>query len=229
MRDEQGTKLVEVLVGVATLVIVCAALTPMVLQLSDDERPVRAREGAEALGRAILAFHADTGHWPVSDDGDLADEGEVSRLVGLPRARLGGFPLPRGDGVTPGSDDWAGSGAGGAAAALEDFLILNRDADTDPLYPPPDPAPAARGWRGPYLDAVPLDPWGRPFLVNVRYLDGARVAGVAGVEAERRAVFVISAGANGRFETPFGGAPPADAAVGGDDVAWLLEARRTAR
>jgi hypothetical protein len=59
------------------------------------------------------------------------------------------------------------------------------------------------GWNGPYVSGeIKGDPWGRQFLVNSRWLDGASSAADAQGRI-RRAVFVVSAGADGVVDTPF--------------------------
>ncbi len=60
-------------------------------------------------------------------------------------------------------------------------------------------------WKGPYLDAVPIDPWGRSYLVNLRAIrSGDRL-------------WVISAGPDGVVETN-----PRDVVLAGDDVGVIL-------
>ncbi len=46
------------------------------------------------------------------------------------------------------------------------------------------------GWSGPYLDALPADPWGHAYVVTT-----------AGFTDRRKRVWVLSAGPNGRVET----------------------------
>jgi general secretion pathway protein G len=66
--------------------------------------------------------------------------------------------------------------------------------------PPADPALAAR-WRGPYLDdALPMDPWGRPYLYAVPGADGQPFAlysrgadGAPGGEGDARDIGVLPA------------------------------------
>jgi hypothetical protein len=87
-------------------------------------------------------------------------------------------------------------------------------------------SPEPPGWNGPYLKAVPLDPWGRPYVCNVRYLDGANVTGVTPAEEDDHAVFCLSAGPDGTFNTSF------DDAVelrvpGGDDIGWPIQNDQT--
>jgi hypothetical protein len=60
-------------------------------------------------------------------------------------------------------------------------------------------------WRGPYLERVPIDPWGRAYVVNC--------------DASRRdqPVFIVSAGPDGVVNTT-----PKDGAISGDDAGIIL-------
>ncbi len=222
-RAEAGFTLIEILVAVAILAIASAALTPMVVKYVNDGRRARAVSDANTLGQAILAFQLDTGRWPVSNDGIVTDAGEVSRLVGLPAASIVAANIPTGVATVPGAVNWRGGGNGGTAAAIEDLLINNYSTTVNPLYPASLNPAATPGWNGPYIKEVPIDPWGNPYVVNVRYLDGATVTTTA-IELTH-AVVVISAGPNNLFETSFQDAT-ALATVGGDDIAWVVEGQR---
>jgi hypothetical protein len=133
--------------------------------------------------------------------------------------------IPTGVGAT-GAANWDGGGSGGNAGALEDQLIRNRNATVNPLYPVSTTAPEPAGWNGPYLKSMPVDPWGRPYVCNVRYLTGAAVTGATPVEEQEHAVMCLSAGPDGAFNTSFD-----DATVlvgpGGDDIGWLIEGSRS--
>ena len=216
-----GFTLIEILIGVAILAILSAALTPMVIKYINDARQSRALSDSQALGQAILAFNLDTGRWPVNNDANLNDAGEVSRLVGLPAGQVNANNIPGGNGA-PGAGNWDGGGSGGTAGALEDHMIRNRTAAVNPLYPASQTAPDPSGWNGPYLDSVPLDPWGRPYVCNVRYLDGAAVTGVTPAEEDNHAVMCLSAGPNGQFNTSFNDGTQL-AAPGGDDIGWPVQ------
>jgi prepilin-type N-terminal cleavage/methylation domain-containing protein len=227
-RSERGFSLIEVLVAVAIVAIIAGAITPLVLKHIGDARRARALSDARTLGQAILSFNLDTGRWPVSDDGNLGDAGELSRLVGLAAADIDADNIPDGAGSATGDGNWDGGGSGGNAGAIEDFLKYNADSDMDPLYTASTNPALSPGWNGPYIQDVPLDPWGNPYVINVRYLDGGGVNGVTTAEAQDHAVFVLSAGANGLFETSFDdGTALSNDAVGGDDVGWMVEGRQT--
>lgn len=222
-RREAGFTLVEILVAVAILAILSAALTPLVLKYINDGRRARALSDSQVLGQAIIAFHLDTGVWPVNGDNNPNDAGEVSRLVGRPAGQLGNVP---GGAGAPGAQNWDGGGSGGTGQAIEDHLIRNRVGGVNPLYPVSASAPEPPGWNGPYLKAVPLDPWGRPYVCNVRYLENAGVNGVTAAEAANHAVFCLSAGPDGLFNTSFNDGTELQA-PGGDDIGWPIQTDQT--
>ncbi|MEM7410914.1 MAG: prepilin-type N-terminal cleavage/methylation domain-containing protein [Myxococcota bacterium] len=224
-RHRAGFTLIEILVGVAILAILSAALTPLVIKYVNDGRRARALSDSQILGQAIRAFNLDTGIWPVSSDGNINDGGEVSRLVGLP-AGFGGADIPNGANVATGDDNWDGGGSGGAAQPIEDHLIFNRTATVDPLYPVSASPPQPPGWNGPYLDRVPLDPWGRPFVCNVRYLQNANVNGTTQAERDQHAVWCLSAGPNGVWETAFDDGTEIENNPGGDDIGAVIQGNR---
>jgi len=217
----RGFTLIEILVGVAILAILSAALTPLVVKYINDGRRARALSDSQEIGQAIIAFNLDVGNWPVNDDANPNDRGELSRLVGLPAAQISAAAIPGGQGA-PGAGNWNGGGAGGRAGALEDQLIRNQRGAVAPLYPPSPRAPEPAGWNGPYLKSVPLDPWGRPFVCNVRYLTSANVRGVTVAESNNHAVFCLSAGPDGVFNTSFSDATQLQA-PGGDDIGWPIQ------
>lgn len=69
-----------------------------------------------------------------------------------------------------------------------------------------------QGWRGPYVRDLSEDPWGRSYLV---WLGGPM--GSARQEGASGQVWILSAGPNGKLDTPLDGTMSA-----GDDVAILL-------
>ena len=93
-------------------------------------------------------------------------------------------------------------------------FVLN----TGPQYPTPaDSTPtgytlsgpqSGLGWRGAYLSTPGTDPWGKVYLANTVFLVVATDATTGSAEGNAqggwsRDTFVISAGPNGAFDTPF--------------------------
>jgi hypothetical protein len=78
------------------------------------------------------------------------------------------------------------------------------------------------GWNGPYVSAqVQGDPWGKRYLINSQFLDGLASAADANGNP-RKAVFVVSAGADGIIDTPFE-QPIVDARAYGDDIVVRIQ------
>jgi general secretion pathway protein G len=46
---------------------------------------------------------------------------------------------------------------------LDNFSYPSSEQGLDALVAKPSGQPDAPGWKGPYLDRVPKDPWGRPY------------------------------------------------------------------
>src|SRR5262245_62747581 len=63
----------------------------------------------------------------------------------------------------------------------------------------------AADWRGPYLERVPIDPWGRAYIVR---LNGGHA---------HQPMLILSAGPDGVLNTTF-----SDGAITGDDVGIVL-------
>lgn len=210
---------VVVLAGIA---IAAFAVAPLTVRYTKDHRRAQALSDSRMLGRAILAFYLDVGRWPVNNDEQLSS-GEISRLVGLPASAISPATVPKGRGSAGG---WAGAGDGGSAGAIEDHLIRNAREGLSPIYPTSSTAPDPPGWNGPYLRGVPLDPWGRPYVCDTRYLSGAGISGVTEAETSDHAVLCLSAGPDRAFQTPFSDDEELSGPRG-DDVGWMIQADET--
>jgi hypothetical protein len=68
---------------------------------------------------------------------------------------------------------------------------------------------------------IKSDPWGHQYLVNARWMD-ARSSAADANGNPRRAVFVVSAGADGVIDTPFEQSIT-DARAYGDDVVIRIQ------
>jgi len=69
-------------------------------------------------------------------------------------------------------------------------------------------------WRGPYLNgSAPLDPWGRPYVINI-------ISGYYPHATLYKRVWVMSAGPNGLFDTSANATATTD--ITGDDIGVLL-------
>lgn len=165
----KGFTLIEVVVVVAVIAILAAVLTPYITKYIDDSKIAKARNETQVIGGAITNFYKDVGQWPNRNP----SSGAVTTVLYT-------------GGATPNSYQNfvnAGSGTGWNAGSgnLDNNLLVNGNSGN--LYPPSGDL----RWKGPYASgAMPLDPWGRPYLVNV---------------AATGALWVISAGPNQRINT----------------------------
>lgn len=200
--------LVEVLVTVAVVSLLAAVLAPVMARNLEDARRARAMNEVQVIAASIAAFYKDVGQWPSMDAGGAY--GGVTTLVGS------NAEAAIGPGCTPGPDPgnpvdtlgWSSDASRPDVDYLRNHLLENHPKGVA-AYPT---GPGA--WRGPYLDSVPNDPWNTPYLVNIAVTDPA-----SGIDKG----LVLSAGPNGRVETPFaaGRATP----LGGDDIAAVFYLR----
>ena len=237
IRDQRGITIIETTVMLAVLFVLAGAMSPIVSESVTTARVVKAKNDASMIAMAIINLQKDLGGDALSYGGAAPADVNTSRLPdvlesegdapetddapeeGIQAAQAGQllFRLP------------SSSGRGGnrqpvdslraqlrkwrevSAGALDDHLVTNRRG-----YRYRRPGEYG-GWNGPYLSAPPKgDAWGNQFLINSAWLDGGSSAADA-QGRPRRAVFVVSAGANGTIETPFE-QPITEAQAFGDDV-----------
>jgi len=205
-----GFTLLEVIIAVALVAIMAVAIAPPLIENLNDGKTARAQSDVQIIGNAIQSFYKDTGKWPLQDDSD--DNPEIARLAG--NASLGGGNSGLPDGDTNLADAWQSRGRVGT---LTKQLILNEseDGSVKPLYPTTNNPHRKPGWNGPYLDEVPLDPWGNAFVVNIYYTNPSDP------DNARHNVMVLSAGPNQVFETSFADSQYNEE-FGGDDIGYII-------
>jgi prepilin-type N-terminal cleavage/methylation domain-containing protein len=192
IRGNAGFTLVEVVVVIAVVALLAAILAPLIAKNIDDAKEARAENEAQVIAAALANFYKDVGRWPTMD--------ASGSYNGVTQLASGNAADP---GTTVASNGWDSDTSGAGIDYLENHLYNNT-----PKGAATYPTTGRRAWRGPYLNGVPLDPWGTPYMVNIEATDttGAVEKG-----------FVISAGPNGVMDTT-------EAAVrattpGGDDIA----------
>jgi prepilin-type N-terminal cleavage/methylation domain-containing protein len=209
-RSNEGFTLFEVIIAVALVAIMAVAIAPPLIRNLNEGKVSRAQSDARVIGEAVMAFYKDVGDWPVQDDGDAGYE--LSRLVG--NASLGGGNSGIPDGINSRSRQWRSRGRVGT---LSNQLInnVNENGSSDPLYSESRTPHVRPGWNGPYLDSIPLDPWGNPYVINILYARNDNNAYV------QHNVMVISAGPNEVFETSFHDSR-ANEQIEGDDIGYVM-------
>ena len=241
MRSQRGITIIETTVILSVLFILAGAMAPIVSESVNTARAVKARNDASMIAMGLINLQKDLG-------GDALSFGSVVAAVGqtlaLPNMLATDGADPEVDGAddvvetaialpvlaSPGQQTEAMSGRAKRAAlrvqrrkwrearadALDDHLRTNRHG-----YRYRRPGEYG-GWNGPYVSAtIAGDPWGKKYMVNSQYLDGS--ASAADAEGNpRKAVFVVSAGADGVIDTPFE-QPIVDARAYGDDIVIRIQ------
>lgn len=210
-----GFSLFEILIAVAIVAILAVAVGIPVAKNLNQGKVARAQSDAGVIGNAILDFYKDVGQWPVQMDLDANPE--AFRLVGNYELGGGNEGIAFGTDLAVGSSTWSNYGN---ATTLTEQLIRNRVGNTHPLYKESENPHVNPGWNGPYLDKIPLDPWGRPFIVSIGYALPP-VAGTLTSDNEYHNVMVLSAGKDGVYNTSFD-IKTYNEKPGGDDIGFVI-------
>jgi prepilin-type N-terminal cleavage/methylation domain-containing protein len=186
-RHESGFTLIEVVVVVAVIAILAAVLTPYITKYIDDSKIAKARNEVQVVGGAMTNFYKDTGTWPSKN----ATGGTVAVLYTGTTTPATAHIFTAAPPVVPPAVNWPGG-----VAPLDNSLLTNGTGN----------AYSANGdmqWRGPYAgSALPADPWGHPYVVNV---------------ATTGPIWVLSSGPNGKVQTAV-----TDNVVNGDDIGFRV-------
>jgi type II secretory pathway pseudopilin PulG len=221
-RSQRGITILETTVILSVLFILAGAMSPIVSESVNTARAVKARNDASMIAMGLINFQKDLG----ADAVNVGGADEAARVPRLPA-------LLASQGAAPATEDadedaprllnapaslqaerrrWIEAPAG----SLDDVLMTNRRG-----YRYRRPGEYG-GWNGPYISgAIKGDPWGNQYLINSQWLDG----GTSTADADgrpRRAVFVVSAGANGVIDTPFE-QTVVDAQAYGDDIVVRIQ------
>lgn len=192
LRRQGGFTLIEVVVVVGVIAVLAAILTPFITKYIEDSRRARAQNEAQVIGAAVVNAYKDLGRWPNLAAGGGAVNGLYSGPAGTPAPPAG----------------FTGMGGWGGIAPWE---ILNNHLVTN--GPPGGPTRYAttgeNRWQGSYATNLPVDPWGRPYLVNA--------AAFASAATPPAPIWVLSAGPDGTIQTV-----PAAATTAGDDVGYRI-------
>lgn len=187
-QREQGFTLIEVVVVVAVIAILAAILTPYITKYIDDSKVAKAKNETQVIGATVVNAYKDLGRWPNRQNA-TTDYTLLYTGTGAPPAALFGA-------------------AAGWVRTRQD-TVNNHLVTNSRGYP----ATGDLRWAGPYATTLPLDPWGRAYVVNA--------ANFATSTSPPTPVWVLSAGANGVIETTVSNAA-AWSVPGGDDIGYRL-------
>lgn len=199
---QRGFTLVEVIVVLSVILLLTGIAVPMLTSYLEDARRARASAEAKVIGAAVVSFYKDTGVYPARNS-----SGTNNYIYSL----FTGPTMPTTSPFTGGHNwvTWAMNATRGDL--LDNHLLRNT------------PQGASGGayittgstkWRGPYVaGGSPLDPWGRPYVVNV-------ISGYYNNATNYKRLWVISAGPNGTFDTSANATASTD--IAGDDIGVLI-------
>ena len=188
-QAERGFTLIEVVVVVAVIAILAAILTPFITKYIDDSKVAKARNETQVIGAAVVNAYKDLGRWPNRINATTNYNGLYTNTT--PTAAFFGTATGW---AAPGGANWN---------LLDTHLVTNGHG-----YP----ATGDTRWNGPYATTFPLDPWGRPYVINS--------AEFASIAVPPLPVWVLSGGKNGVVETNIAAAVTAP---GGDDIGFRLQ------
>jgi hypothetical protein len=232
--------LIEATIILMILFLLTAVMSPAVGDYIEDARHTKGKEDVEAIGLSIVRLQRDVGTCLkilAANPCDESNRVDILRSSGpdVVAADLGTAAADFADpDVTPNPINWDDDQVANVGDTMESQFVLN----TTPQYPTPaDSAPTGYtlsgpqhglGWRGAYMTApIGTDPWGKVYLANTVFLVVASDSTDGTAEGDRRGgwshdTFVISAGPNNSFDTPFGGNANHGTTVGGDDLIYIV-------
>jgi type II secretory pathway pseudopilin PulG len=241
VRSQRGITIIETTVILSVLFILAGAMAPIVSESVNTARAVKARNDASMIAMGLINLQKDLGGDALSFGSALASVGQA---LAMPKALASEGAQPEVDGAdeivetetalpilaSPGEQNAARLGRA-QRAALRAQRHTWRETRADPLddhlrtnrhgYRYRRPGEYG-GWNGPYVSAaIAGDPWGKKYMINSQFLDGAASAADAN-GIPRKAIFVISAGADGSIDTPFE-QPIVDARGYGDDIVIRIQ------
>lgn len=200
--SQRGFTLVEVIVVLSVVLLLTGIAVPMLSSYMEDGRRARAEAEAKVIGAAVMSFYKDLGVYPARNSGGTNNY-VYSLLTG---------PTTPTTNPWNANHNWITWGMGAARGdLLINHLLRNQPQGSGSA------AYATTGnirWRGPYLNGTaPLDPWGRPYIVNV-------ISGYYSHATNYKRLWVMSAGPNGRFDTSANATATTD--ITGDDIGVML-------
>jgi type II secretory pathway pseudopilin PulG len=202
----RGFAMLEGIVVLAVVLMLTGIAVPMIGGYMAEERRARAEAEVKILGAAVASFHKDVGVYPARSNAGV----DNSRYV-----LLSGGVVPAANPFAAHHDfaTWGMNATFGDT--IDNHLLSNTPGGAaGGAYPLTGP----NHWRGPYLaGASPLDPWGRPYIVNV-------ISGWFQHATDYKRLYVLSAGPNGIVDTAAIATATSD--IGGDDIGVILGQQR---
>jgi len=201
-HGQRGFTLVEVIVVLSVILLLTSIAVPMLSNYMEDGRRARAESECKTLAAAMMQFCKDVGTYPTRDQAGAA----TRRYVLVSGATQ---PTTRPWTANHNWTNWGMSTTRGDT--LDNHVLTNAPGgQVAAAYP----TTGSMRWRGPYFaGTTPLDPWGRPYVVNV-------IASFSTHATNYKRMWVMSAGPNGRFDTAAQARSTDE--IAGDDIGFLV-------
>ncbi len=198
---ESGFTLIEVVVVIAIVALLSAVLTPIVAQKINDSRISKAQNEAAVIAASVADFYKDLSVFPTMDQ-----SGSVNTIKTLVSGK-----------TVPGSSPFKGSNQAWFTTTPQDtfdnHLVTNTPkGSTSNTYK----TSGVDRWKGPYMEHIPLDPWGRPYVCNIRCVFETNATSY-------RKCLVLSSGPDGNIQTSKNA--NFDTEISGDDIGFLVHLR----
>lgn len=198
----RGFTLVEVIVVLSVVLLLTGIAVPMLSSYMEDGRRARAEAECKVIGAAMTSFYKDVGVFPARNSAGTNNTCYVL---------FTGPTMPTGNPFNAGHQ-WITWGRSAARGDLLNYHLLQNRPQNAPAAA--YPTTGSMRWRGPYVNGTaPLDPWGRPYVVNV-------ISGFLANATNYKRLWVISAGPNGLFDTNANATATTE--VTGDDIGFLV-------
>ena len=202
----RGFTMMEMVIVLAIIGLLAAVLTPMVTNYVDQSRVAKTQSDVRTIGEAIGRFKRDVGRYPMWSTANALLQDSSANVVTL-----------RGPGNLPTE---ASTTAWTSATPTDADCVTNCQFDqlqnqlltNAPLYATTSSLAKPFKWKGPYMDSD-TDPWGNMYLVNIIHCKSS----------SSNACFVLSAGPNGKVETPFGISKTTSVSPSGDDILYRMK------
>jgi type II secretory pathway pseudopilin PulG len=239
VRREEGMSLVEATIILMILFLLTAVLSPAIGDYVEDARQTKVKEDVEAIGTAINRLQRDIGSclkFVYTDPCDEANRVDILRSSGadVVAGDLGTSATDYADAdITPNPINWDDDDVAEVGDTMVRQFVSNGPDYLTPAQSTPtgytlSGPQSGLGWRGAYMSLpIGTDPWGKVYLANTAFLVVATDSTDGTGEGDRRGgwshdTFVLSAGPNGLYDTPYGVAAVYGIETTGDDVLYVV-------
>ncbi|HHT9107155.1 MAG TPA: hypothetical protein ACFYEF_01280 [Candidatus Wunengus sp. YC63] len=220
LKSQKGMSLIETAGVIAITATIAAVVTPVALDKIGDAKVQAAKEDCSQIKNAITSFYSGTGNYPAfSSAGSsttyaILRSGDVSQFSES-ISTSNKDPLI---GVSGDSEGWNDSG--NKIDLMRNHLVYdNAGTNAEPVSGVHPYATAKVTWKGPYIATTDKqDPWGHNYLAFVEGAYSARTT----VDGKKNFGWILSAGPNGKIETPV-----TALTVAGDDVGVVIGSKES--